>query len=192
METMARAKRIMDLITARKSVRKYLDKPISRKDVQTCIEAARRAPSAHNIQPWRFIVIDDEEVKKGLCAEACGGIYKNTRFIENAPVLVLLLARLDLIVNRVARAIQGTNYYLLDVGIAGEHLVLQAQELGIGTCWIGWFNSKKARKYLRLPWNYRVVSIISMGYPAEGATRRKEDLPMDEILFFNLEGKGRL
>jgi nitroreductase len=95
-------------------------------------------------------------------------------------------------VNRVARAIQGTNYYLLDVGIAGEHLVLQAQELGIGTCWIGWFNSKKARKYLRLPWNYRVVSIISMGYPAEGATRRKEDLPMDEILFFNLEGKGRL
>jgi nitroreductase len=189
---MARPKKIMDLITERKSVRNYLDKRISREHVQTCIEAARRAPSAHNIQPWRFIVIDDEEVKKSLCAEACSGIYKNSKFIESAPVLVLLLAKLDLIVNRIARAIQGTNYYLLDVGIAGEHLVLQAQELGIGTCWIGWFNAKKIRKYLRLPQTYRVVSIISMGYPADGATRDKDDLPMDEILFFNLEGKGKL
>jgi nitroreductase len=189
---MGKSKKFMDLINERKSVRKYLDKPVPREHVQTCIEAARLAPSANNIQPWRFIVIDDVEMKRSLCAEACSGIYKSSKFIESAPVLVLILAKLDLIVNRVARAIQGTYYYLIDVGIAGEHLVLQAQELGIGTCWIGWFNAKKTKKHLRLPRNYRVVSIVSLGYPAEGATRDKKDLPMDEILFFNREGAGRL
>jgi len=189
---MGKTASFMDLVSERRSVRKYKDTPVSREDVRTCIEAARRAPSAHNIQPWRFIVIDDEETKKGLCAEACSGIYKNTRFIAHAPVIVVLLAKLDLVVNRIARAIQGTHYYLLDVGIAGEHLVLQARELGIGTCWIGWFNARRTRRYLGLPPNYRVVSLISMGYPAEGASSEKEDLPVDQILFFNMEAKGRL
>ena len=179
------AKTLMDLVAGRKSVRKYLDKPLKKKEVESCIESARRAPSAHNIQPWRFVVFDDPETKKAFCAQACGGIYRNTRFIENAPVVVAILAKLDLAANRIARLVQGTQYYLLDVGIAGEHLVLRAQELGIGTCWIGWFNARRAKKFLRLPRSYRVVSLVAMGYPAEGATREKAGLRMKDILSYN-------
>jgi len=178
---------LMDIIRDRKSVRKYLLKPIEREKVTKCIEAARLAPSAENVQPWRFIIIDNPELKKRFCKYALSGIYRATKFIENAPVIVVILAKLDIIANRIGRQIQGTNYYLIDIGIAGEHLVLQAQELGIGTCWIGWFNAKKAKKVLNIPNKYRVVSLIAMGYPKEGSTKNKPNLPIEEIMFFNDE-----
>ena len=181
---------LLDIIRERKSVRKYLEKPIERDKIITCIEAARLAPSAENVQPWRFIVIDEPELKKNFCREVTGGIYRPTRFIEKAAAIVVILARLDLIANFLGRGIQGTNYYLIDIGIAGEHLVLQAQELGIGTCWIGWFNANRAKKFLNIPARYRVVSLIAMGYPAPGGTKNKPDLPMEKILFFN-ESSGK-
>jgi len=182
---------LMDIIKKRKSVRKYEDKSIEREKIIKCIQAARLAPSAENVQPWRFIVIDKPELKKRFCNAALSGIYRATRFIENAFAIVVILAKLDIIANRIGRHIQGTNYYLIDIGIAGEHLVLQAQELGIGTCWIGWFNAKKARRVLDIPSKYRVVSLIAMGYPKEGGIKNKPDLPIDDILFFNDETKIR-
>jgi len=176
---------LMDIIRTRKSVRKYLDKPIEREKIIKCIEAARLAPSAENVQPWRFIVLDDPEIKNHFCMEACSGIYRPSLFIKNAPVVIVILAKLDIIANRIGRAVQGTQYYLLDIGIAGEHLVLQAQELGIGTCWIGWFNERKAKKALNIPSKYRVVALIAMGYPDKGATKNRPDLPFEKICFFN-------
>jgi nitroreductase len=183
---------LMDVIKKRKSVRKYLDKPVPRNHVRTCIEAARLAPSAENIQPWRFIVIDDPEYKMKFCDQVCSGVYRPSLFIRNAPAIVVILAKYTLITDVLGRGIQGTNYYLLDIGISGEHLVLQAQELGIGTCWIGWFNQKKAKKFLKLGPQYRVVSLIAMGYPAEGGTKNKPDMPLDQILFFNREVEQKL
>ncbi len=183
---------LIDIIRERKSVRKYLQEPVEREKVIACIEAARLAPSAENIQPWRFIVIDDPLYRDGFCKQICGSIYKPSSFIKNSPVIVVILAKYSLITDFLGRSIQGTNYYLLDIGISGEHLVLQAQELGIGTCWIGWFNQKKAKKYLKLPPQYRVVSLIAMGYPAQGATKNKPDLPVEQILFFNREAEEKL
>ena len=63
--------------------------------------------------------------------------------------------------------------------------MLQAQELGIGTCWINLFNARAAQKTLNIPRKYRVVSLIAMGYPAEGATRNRPDHAMEKILFYN-------
>jgi len=183
---------VMDSIKQRKSVRKYLDKPVEREKIIECIEAARLAPSAENVQPWRFIVIDDPELKEEFCSQVFSGIYKPTRFTIHAPVIVVILAKLDIIANVIGKTIQGTSYYLLDIGIAGEHLVLQAQEYGIGSCWIGWFNAKKAKKVLNIPSRYKVVSLIAMGYPAEGSTKNKPDLPMNRILFFNNEAGKKL
>jgi len=180
---------LLDIISARKSVRKYQDKPIEKEKILTCIEAARLAPSAENVQPWRFIILDDPELKKKFCREVCKGIYRPTRFIEKAPIVVVIVAKLDIIANRLGRSVQGTQYYLLDIGIAGEHLVLQAQELNIGTCWIGWFNARKAKKFFGLSPGYRVVALIAMGYPAEGSTKNKPDLPMEKICFFNHDYK---
>jgi len=183
---------LIDIIKERKSVRKYLKMPVEREKIIACIEAARLAPSAENIQPWRFIVIDEPTYKKEFCEQVCGGVYRPSSFIKNAPVIVAILAKYSLITDFLGRGIQGTNYYLLDIGISGEHLVLQAQELGIGTCWIGWFNQKKAKKFLKLPLPYRVVSLIAMGYPAEGATKNKPDLRLEKILFFNRDVEEKL
>ena len=181
---------LLELIKARKSVRKYIEKPIPREDILKCIEAARLAPSAENVQPWRFIVLDDPDIKEQFVKETCSGIYRPSSFIKNAAAIVVVVARPDLIANFIGSGIQGTNYYLIDIGIAGEHLVLQAQELGIGTCWIGWFNAKKAKKYFKLPPRRKVVSLIAMGYPASGATKNKKRLPLEEIVYFNRETEG--
>ena len=85
-----------------------------------------------------------------------------------------------------------TDVQLLDMGISGEHIVLQAQELGIGTCWINMFNPKRAKKFLNLSSNYRVISLIAMGYPDEGGTKDRRDLPLEEIMFFNKDTRRRL
>jgi nitroreductase len=183
---------LIDIIRNRKSVRKYLDKPIAREDVIKCIEAARLSPSADNIQPWRFIIIDDPEYKKKFCEEVLTGIFKRTSFIEKAPVIIVLSSKTNILVHSMGKRIIKTDIQLIDMGISGEHLVLQAQELGIGTCWINWFNAKRAKKFLRLSSSTRVVSLIAMGYPAEGGTKNRRDLPLDEIMFFNKDNRHRL
>lgn len=182
-----RAVAIIDIIKERKSVRKYLDKPVSRGLVTKCIEAARLAPSADNVQPWRFIVIDDPQYKHRFCFEVMKGLFKRSRFIEKAPVIVVLVAKTSLLVHRIGKRVVKTDVQLIDMGIAGEHLVLQAQELGIGTCWINMFDPKRAKQFMKLPSGYRVISIIAMGYPAEGGTKNRRDLPLESIILFNDE-----
>jgi nitroreductase len=183
---------LIDTIKQRKSVRKYLDKPISRDDIIKCIEAARLSPSADNIQPWRFIIIDDAEYKRKFCEEVLTGLFRRTRFIEKAAAIVVLVAKTHLIVHRIGKRVVKTDVQLIDMGISGEHFVLQAQELGIGTCWVNMFNPKRAKKFFKLSSNYRVVSLIAMGYPAEGGTRDRRDLPLEEIMFFNKDTQHRL
>jgi nitroreductase len=183
---------IMDIIQQRKSVRKYLEKPVPREHIAQCIEAARLSPSADNMRPWRFVVLDDRALIEKLTAAVCTGISRRTKFIGGAAAIVVILADLNIVVHRLGAALFGTQHYLLDIGIAGEHIVLQAQELGIGTCWINLFNAKAARKVLDVPKKYRIVSLIAMGYPAEGATRDRPDHPLEKILFFNDEFQDKL
>ena len=131
------------LVRNRRSIRRYVDKPVEREKIMACLEAARLAPSADNVQPWRFLVIDNPELKTRLSQEAFSGVYAKSRFAAKAPALIVILAKLDVVANRIGKQIQGIHYYFIDIGIAGEHIVLQAEALGLGTCWIGWFNPKK-------------------------------------------------
>lgn len=174
-----------EIIRHRRSIRRYTGQPVEREKILACLEAARLAPSAENSQPWRFLIIDDPELKQQVAARAFSGIYSACRFAAQAPVLVLLLARLDFLANRLGRMIQGTQFYLLDLGIAGEHFILKAEELGLSTCWIGWFNIRAIRKFLQIPRKYRPVAIISLGYaasrPAGDHLRKK----LEEIAWFN-------
>ena len=177
---------LLTLIRSRHSVRRYADRPIEREKILQCIEAARWAPSAQNVQPWRFIVLDDPPTKDRFCVQVFSGIYRPIRFVQRAPALVVLLAKIDLFANRIGRRLQGTPYYLIDIGIAGEHFVLQATELGIGTCWIGWFDARAAQEALRLPGNYKAVVLIAMGYPAKiPPSQSRKRKPIEEVLFFN-------
>jgi nitroreductase len=179
------AKSFSELVQSRRSIRKYQDKAVERAKILQCIEAARLAPSAENVQPWRFIIFDDPDIIKQLSAHAFSGIYSPTRFASKAPVIIVILAKLDILANRIGRQIQGIQFYLLDIGIAGEQLVLQAQALGLGTCWIGWFNSGKVRKYLKIPRSYKIVSLISMGYPESYPLKSQKRHQVEEIAWFN-------
>lgn len=172
-------------IAQRRSIRQYLDKSVEREKILECLEAARLAPSADNVQPWRFLVIDDPDLKEKFAKEVFSGIYSISKFAVKAPVLIVILARLDIIANRIGTQIQGVNFYLIDVGIAGEHFVLQAEEQGLGTCWIGWFNSRKARKVLDIPKKYKIVSILSMGYYEKKPSPEKKRKKLEEIAWFN-------
>jgi nitroreductase len=173
------------LVKNRRSIRRYLEKPVEREKILTCIEAARLAPSADNVQPWRFLIIDDPELKSQLAKEVFSGIYYISKFAAKAPVLIMILARLDIIANRIGKQIQNINFYLIDVGIAGEHFVLQAEELGLGTCWIGWFNSRKARKFLKIPRKYKIVSLMAVGYYEKRPPKEKKRKKLEEIVWFN-------
>jgi len=176
---------LLKLIWQRRSIRRFLESPIPREKILLCLEAARWAPSAENVQPWRFLVIDDSEVKQRFAEKVFSGIYFPSRFAQHAPVLILVMARLDILANRVGKQIQGVAYHLLDIGMAGEHLVLQAEELGLSTCWIGWFNLKKARKFFSIPRKYKIISLIALGYAAKRPPRAPRKKKLSEIVWFN-------
>jgi nitroreductase len=176
---------VKEIIAQRRSIRRYLDKSVEREKILECLEAARLAPSADNVQPWRFLVIDDPELKDKFTKEIFSGIYSISKFAAKAPVLIMILARLDIIANRIGKQIQNIHFYLIDTGIAGEHIVLQAEELGLGTCWIGWFNSRKARKILNIPRKYKIVSLLSMGYYEKKPSREKKRKKLEDIAWFN-------
>ncbi len=176
---------LQEIIHRRRSIRRFSEKPVEREKVIQCLEAARQAPSAENVQPWRFLVIDDQKIKNEFADQVFSGVYYPSRFAKNAPVLILILAKLDILANRIGKQIQGVNYYLIDIGIAGEHLVLQAEELGLSSCWIGWFNQKKARKFFRIPKKFKLISLIALGYAAKRPRRPKERKTLKEIVWFN-------
>jgi nitroreductase len=133
--------------------------------VLSCVEAALHAPSAHNRQPWRFVVVDQPPGVQELVRHACRGVYRPTRWIGDAPVIVALVCRRAFVEHRLGPLVQGTPYHLLDMGIAGQHLILRATELGLGSCWIGWFSARGAARALRVPRGHRVVALVVLGWP---------------------------
>jgi nitroreductase len=173
------------LIRSRRSIRRFLPDPVDRENILACLEALRLAPSAENAQPWRLLVVDEPELKEKLAGEAFSGIFGMTKFAGGAPVLVVVLASLDLLAHRLGRRIQGTQFYLIDIGIAGEHFVLKAEELGLATCWIGWFNVRRVRKVLRIPRKYKIVALFPLGYAASRPPSETKRKGLEEIAWFN-------
>jgi len=175
------------LCRTRKSVRRFADRPVEREKIEVCLEAARRAPSADNLQPWRFVVFDDPEKKTELAAAIFAGVYAASKRFAAAPVLVCLLIKENLLVNKVAGAIQGTKWQFVDAGIGGEHFVLAAAEQGLGTCWIGWFDGRAVLKHLGLRGKgYKPVALLALGYPAEDVSANERPRkPLSDIASWN-------
>jgi nitroreductase len=177
---------LIDLINKRKSVRRYLNCPIPKEDILKCIEAARLAPSACNAQPWKFIIVDDVQLRNKICENAFSGIYSINRFAKEASVLIVVISEKERFIRAMGGYFRGLKYYLIDIGIACEHLVLQASELGIGTCWIGWFNERAVKQILKIPKTKKVDIIISLGYYEEGKIEAKFRKSLEEISVFNI------
>lgn len=176
---------LMTVIKKRYSVRSYLDKPVEDEKIEQVIEAARLAPSSGNSQSWRFIVVKDKALKDELCDKALGGIMIPNKWAKTAPVVIVICANPNLL-HKVGAGVKKIEYHLLDMGIAGEHIALEATELGLGTCWIGWFNEQAVRSLLNVPKGIKVVALITLGYPREDVEpRKKEKLSLDKILYWN-------
>lgn len=155
---------VFDIIKHRKSIREFNNKPVEREKIQLCLEAARLAPSACNSQPWKFVVVDAPEVRKKVVEAAFSGIYAINTFARKAPVIIVVVSEKGKFIARAGGEWRGTPYYLIDIGIATEHLVLQAEEMGLGTCWIGWFNETAVKSILNIPKDRKVDILIAVGY----------------------------
>lgn len=170
----------IDLVKHRTSCRSYEPKPVPREHLELMLEAARLAPSACNKQPWRFTVVQDETVRMQLIDESFL-IGIPMRWAMNAGAIIALGMERSVITHKVATKISGVDYPLLDLGIAGEHLVLQAEELGLGTCWIGWIKPKKVRTIVGWPKSIEPVSLITVGWPASDERIHRSRLSSKEI-----------
>jgi len=157
---------IPDAIRERRSVRAFTDREITDEKAELLVEAACLAPSAGNLQPWEFVAVRDPGVKRKLVDAAHG-----QSFIFTAPVVFVVCA----IPRRSASGYgrRGRELYCLqDTAAAVQNLLLTARANGLGSCWVGAFDERRAGEALGLPKGVRPVAIVPVGYPAERPSRR--------------------
>ena len=171
-----------ELVNIRQSVRRYSDKPVEKGKILQCIETARLSPSADNSQPWRFIVVDEFNLKEQIadCATSLGA----NKFTHQAPVMIAVVLEKMNLPTSLASVIKNKEFSLLDVGIAVNQFCLQAADSGLGTCIIGWFDEKRVKKILHIDRNKRVPLLISLGY-SDSPTRKKIRKPIGEMSSWN-------
>ena len=167
---------VIEAIKSRISIRKYKSEPIPDEDLIKILEAAQLAPSAGNRQPWKFIIVKDEEIKMRLSEKA-----NNQTWIGNAGVIVAALAMDKKDPTVYERWVER------DVMTAVEHMVLAAWELGYGTCWIGAFNQKEVKELLDIPKEMTVINLLPIGVPDQSPEPRGRK-PFEEVFFENKYG----
>ena len=173
-------KSFLELVKKRTSCRKYLDKDVSDEKINYCLEAARHAPSACNKQPWHFVIVKDKQLRGSICKKALlPGLPMP--WLHQAPVIIAVCSETSFFTHNIAPIFSGVKYNLIDIGIAGEHFVLAAEEQDLGTCWIGWFKEKQVKKLLSIPKNIKVLSLISLGYSAEEDTTSPEKKALEDF-----------
>jgi nitroreductase len=179
-----------EILQTRRSVRGYTSQTVKEEDIKVIFEAARVAPSACNSQTWRFIAVTDRALIQKIAQEGMRPVVRNA-WIETAPLIIIGCSQLDILANRVGSLITGIEYYQVDLGIAMEHLVLKATELGLGTCWIGWFKEKKIKEVLEIPKTIKVLALLTVGYPKDNETTSvKKRKPLGEI-FYREKWRGK-
>jgi len=160
-------------IKTRRSIRSYKAEPVPEEKLKKVLEAARLAPSAHNEQEWKFVVVRDAERREQLSEAAGQG------FISEAPVIIVAVA-----LDPEEVMSSGVPNYAIDLAIAVDHMTLAAVEEGLGTCWVGAFSQEKVKKVLGIPERYKVVVLLPLGFPADkpGPKSRKnlEEIVCDE------------
>jgi len=168
---------VFEAINSRRSIRSYRDSDVPNNVVRKLIDAARKAPSAGNVQPWEFVVVRSLKIKRALAIAAL-----NQTFIEEAPVVIVVCA--DVEKSRRSYGYRGASLYCIqDTAAATENLLLAACSLGLGACWVGAFYEDEVKEILNLPRGVRPVAIIPIGYPAEEPYPRPKR-PLDSIIHY--------
>ncbi len=158
---------VLDTIKDRRSIRTYKDEYIPKDKLDKLMEAARLAPSAGNRQIWKFIVVENEQTKNQLVT-ACN----NQAFVGTASHVIAGVGDPD------------QKWHQVDLAIALEHIVLEAVEIGLGSCWIGAFNEEEVKRILKIPQDKKVVALLTVGVPAESPAARPRKT-QEEIVAFN-------
>jgi len=161
-----------ELIRIRQSVRAYQNRPVEREKLEKLIEAVRLAPSASNSQPWKLIIVDDPEIKNQVARATFSALISFNRFAPQAPILAVLTMERPKLVTQIGARLKDRDFSLIDIGIAAEHFCLQAAELGLGTCMLGWFDETAIHKVLAIPEKIRIGLVITLGYAAPGTPIR--------------------
>ena len=175
-----------ELIKVRQSVRSYSSKAVEKEKIEKCLEAARLAPSASNSQPWKYIVVDDNELKNEVAETTFDNIFKFNKFTLQAPVIIVIVMEKPKLITQIGGEIKDKEFPLIDIGISAEHFCLQAAELGLGTCMIGWFNQKRIKDLLNIPKKKTIGLLITLGYsPDDYTIRKKIRKENSEIIGYN-------
>lgn len=178
---------VMDAIRTRRSVRRFLNRPVEPDKLQAVMDAARLAPSWANMQCWRFVVVRDPGVRARISELSHVEEYFATREYKKNPAQKAL-ARAPVVIVACADparsgSIWGAPYYMTDLGIAAENLMLAAHSVGLGTVFVGVFDEPKLRELLAIPSHIRVVGLFPLGYPEDVGKAGPPRLPLEEIVF---------
>jgi nitroreductase len=160
----------IDLILSRRSIRKYEDKDIPEEVINQILESGRQAPSAVNLQPIRFVIVNNQDILKDLCSSLIN------RWVKSAPLVIVGCAD--------SKAMLTGKWAVVDATIAMENMVIAAWSLGIGSCWIGGCNEKKVKELLKIPDRWNVVALLTLGYPAEQPKQKKKK-SFEKMFSFN-------
>jgi len=173
----------MKEIENRRSVRKYQDRKVEKEKLEQILKSARLAPSGSNTQPWTFIVVESEDTKGELCAAD-----NNQLWMMTAPLFIACVADIRCRISEDKAVI--VNEYspepelkqiIRDTAIAIEHILLEAEHLGLATCWTAWFEQDDIRPVLNIPEDKYVCGVITLGYGNESPKQRPRKT-MEEIV----------
>lgn len=172
-------------IEMRRSIRKYMDKSVEDDKIIHLLESARLAPSGSNTQPWHFIVVKSDLVRKSLSE-----IAHNQKWMLTAPVFIVCVADIrcrteeksDVSLNENSPQ-EELKQIIRDTSISVAHILLEAENLGLGTCWVAWFTQDEIRPILNIPDDKYVVGIVTLGYANETPKARPRKR-MEEIVHY--------
>jgi nitroreductase len=174
---------MIEAIQSRRSIRKYKDQPIEEDTLLKIIDCGRLAPSDSNTQPWNFIIVRSEEMRTKLAH-----VSHKQDWMAGAPVFIVCVADIRVTTTETGPMDLdeetpgiGPKQIILDTAIAGENMVLAAESLGLGTCWVTWYIQEEIRPVLEIPNDKYVVAIITMGYPDQSPNQRPRR-PLDEVV----------
>ncbi|UTB32014.1 MAG: nitroreductase family protein [Methanobacterium sp. ERen5] len=153
---------VFEAIESRRSIRKYITKEVEQDKVDKVVESARIAPSAANRQEWKFLVVKDQKTRDQL-VDACMG----QKFVAQAPILIVACSTES---EKIMPC--GQYAYSVDLSIALSFMILEATELGLGTCWLGAFKEDEVKSILNIPEEIRLVGLTTLGYPDESPDKR--------------------
>lgn len=184
----------LEAIRTRRSVRKFLDRPVEPEKLQAVLEAARMAPSWANMQCWRFVVVRDPRARarigelsfvEGYFAPLGYKANPAQKALAQAPVVIVACAD-------PARSgeLRDARYYMTDLGIAAQNLMLAAHDVGLGTVFVGVFDESALAELLGIPAGIRIVGLFPLGYPQDAGKAGPPRKALDEIVFHGKWGES--